>query len=82
MHSVVRDPNLRPDGPGERLWAALELGTRLGWHGPGPLYAELSGSVVAPLTRPEFGVQGEPNSRFQPDLPGGIGFVGVGVTVP
>lgn len=82
MHSVVKDPNLVPDGPGEQVWAALELGPRLGWRGPGPLYAELGGSLVVPVTRPEFGVQGEEDARFQPDLAGGLGFVALGVAVP
>jgi hypothetical protein len=82
MHSVVRDPNLRPDGPGERLWVALEFGPRLSWRGPGPFYAELGGSLLAPLTRPAFGVRLEPNPRFQPDMPCGVGFAGLGVAVP
>ena len=82
MHSVVRDANLRPSGPGERVWAAGELGPRLSWRGPGPTYAEIGGSLVVPFTRPRFGVSDEAEPRFQSEALGGIGFIGLGIAVP
>jgi hypothetical protein len=82
MHSVVTDPNLRPVGTGERVWAAAELAAYLRWRGWQPLYAELGGSLVVALTRPEFGVRDEPTARYQSEVFSGIGFVGLGVFVP
>lgn len=82
MHAVVTAPDLRPTGPGESVWLAAGLGAYLGWRGPGPFYAEVGGALLAPLLRPEFGVSGEAEPRFQPDSVGGIGFLGLGAAVP
>ncbi|MGA3119651.1 MAG: hypothetical protein ABSF69_02680 [Polyangiaceae bacterium] len=82
IHSVVYA--LEPTEPGDRIWtgAALSLAARL--RLVGPLVAELGGEMLVPVTRQRFKVQGPSGSAlvFQEWAAAGLGFVGVGVSIP
>jgi hypothetical protein len=79
MHAVVRQ--LVPLHPGDRMFLALGLGPRLGWHAWAPLFFQGGVAARIGLVRPEFAVKGEASQVFESRAVSGVAFVGVGISI-
>jgi len=80
IHSVVY--TLVPTAPGDVFWAggsfSLEGRLRL----VGPLVAEAGAELLLPITQQAFSIKGQTSSVFQQTAVAGLGFVGLGVSLP
>jgi hypothetical protein len=80
IHAVVFV--LEPTTPGEQLWAGVGITPRIRVRLVGPVVWEAGADVVVPVTRQQFTVGGRPGVAFQ-ELPvGGVGFLGLGWSIP
>jgi hypothetical protein len=80
IHSVVYA--LVPTEPGDRMWSGASLSAQARIRLIGPLVAELGAELVAPLIRHQFIVQGQQGSVFQEQSVAGLGFAGIGASIP
>jgi hypothetical protein len=83
IHSVVYESGLDPTKlAGDRFWAggsfSLEGRLRL----VGPLVAEAGAELVFPITQQKFSVQGQAKPAYDESAVAGIGFLGLGVSIP
>ncbi|HEX3344607.1 MAG TPA: hypothetical protein VHS09_08535 [Polyangiaceae bacterium] len=80
IHAVVYV--LEPTTPGEQLWAGIGVTPRIRVRLAGPVVWEAGGELVVPVTRQQFTVGGRPGVAFQ-ELPvAGVGFLGLGWSIP
>jgi hypothetical protein len=80
IHSVVFA--LEPTEPGDRPWAGGALSAQARLRLFGPVIAELGIEGIAPMTRDRFLVHGRSDLVFQQEPVTGVGFGGLGVTIP
>ncbi len=80
IHAV--DYALVPTTPGDRFWGGTATEVDLRARLIGPLALEIGGQLLFPLTRQEFTVQGQTGTVFQEWVATGIGFIGVGASIP
>ena len=80
IHAV--DYALVPTTPGDRFWGGAATEVDLRARLIGPLALEIGGQLLFPLTRQEFTVEGQTGTVFQEWVATGIGFVGVGASIP
>jgi hypothetical protein len=79
MHSVVVTP-LQPTHPGDRPYAALSLGPKIGWRAWAPFYLEGGLSAWASFERPQFTQNEGASTIFESSPIGVVGYLGVGWT--
>ncbi len=77
VHSVVRQ--LQPVHPGDRFYAALSIGPKIGWRAWSPLFFEVGVSAWAAMERPIFDLADGSNVYKIPEV-SAVGFLGVGWT--
>jgi hypothetical protein len=80
IHAVVEV--LEPVSPGDHFWAAGGLSVGLRARIVGLLALEFGAEIDLPVIREAFVVGGESNPAFREGVVGGIGFLGLGVTIP
>jgi hypothetical protein len=80
IHAVVY--TLEPTRPGDQLWIGAALTPAAQLRLVGPLVAEIGTDIVLPFTRQVFTVGGEPNQVFQQSKVAGVGFLGLGLSIP
>jgi hypothetical protein len=80
IHSVVFA--LEPTDPGDRAWAGAALSAQARLRLFGPVMAEFGIEGIAPMTRQRFLVRGRSDPVFQQEPIAGVGFAGLGVTIP
>jgi hypothetical protein len=78
IHAVVE--GLDPIQPGDRFWASGGVSAGLRARLVGPLALEAGAELDLPMTREAFVVGGESSPVFQEGV-GGMGFLGLGVTI-
>jgi hypothetical protein len=80
IHSVVYT---RPtESPGDRVWGAVSLSMSLRLRLWGPLFGELGAEALVPFWRYQFLISPELQTTFQETWVGGLGFVGLGLSIP
>jgi hypothetical protein len=80
IHSLVY--KLVPTAPGDVFWAGGSLLLEGRLRIVGPLVAEAGAELFFPITQEAFSIQGQPTNVFQENTAAGLGFVGLGVSVP
>jgi hypothetical protein len=80
IHAVVYV--LEPTTPGQQLWAGVGVTPKIRVHLVGPLVWEAGGELIVPVTRQEFTVGGRPGVAFQESAVAGVGFMGLGWSIP
>jgi hypothetical protein len=80
IHAV--DYALVPTTPGDRFWGGAATEAALRARLIGPLAVEVGGQILFPLTRQQFTVEGQTDAVFQEWVATGVGFVGVGASIP
>jgi hypothetical protein len=80
IHSVVYV--LQPTTPGDQVWGAGSLEAQVGLRLFGPIVAELGLELILPITRQRFMIADPPRLIFQEPAAAGVGFVGLGSTIP
>jgi hypothetical protein len=80
IHAVVYV--LEPTTPGEQLWAGVGVTPGIRVRIAGPVIGEAGGELVVPATRQQFTVGGRPGVAFQEPPVAGVGFLGIGLSIP
>jgi hypothetical protein len=80
IHAVVRDAD--PIDPGDELWVAMALGSRLRIDVSLPVVFDVGVAAVVPVLERSFQLRGAEEPAFEPASVGGIGFIGVGMRTP
>ncbi len=80
IHAVVYV--LEPTTPGQQLWAGVAVTPRIRVRLVGPLVWEAGGELVFPVTRYQFTVGGQTGVAFQEGPVAGVGFLGLGWSIP
>ena len=80
MHAVVY--KLEPLQPGDRAFAALGVGPKLGLRAFSSFFIEAGVNAAIDFLRPQFAIRGVEQPKFESSLVGGIGYLGVGVSTP
>ena len=73
---------LEPTTPGEQLWAGVGVTPGIHVRIAGPLVGEAGGELIVPVTRQQFTVGGRPGVAFQEPPVAGLGFLGLGLSIP
>jgi hypothetical protein len=83
IHSVVyASAQLEPTAPGDQPWVGAALSPAVHFRLIGPLLAEIGGDLVLPITRQKFTVGGQPGDVYNESPFAGVGFVGLGMSIP
>ena len=80
IHAVVCV--LAPDQPGDRAWSGASLSVGARFRIVGPLIAELGAEALVPLASWQFKVLDSSRPVFQQAPVAGLGFAGLGVSIP
>jgi hypothetical protein len=80
IHAVVYV--LEPTTPGQQLWGAASVTPGIRVRIAGPLIMEVGGELIVPATRQQFTVGGRPGVAFQEPPVAGLGFLGLGLSIP
>jgi hypothetical protein len=80
IHAVVYV--LEPTTPGQQLWGGASVTPAIRVRIAGPLVLEAGGELVVPATRQQFTVGGRPGVAFQESPVAGVGFLGLGLSIP
>jgi hypothetical protein len=80
IHAVVYV--LEPTTPGQQLWGGASVTPAIRVRIAGPLVAEAGGELVVPATRQQFTVGGRTGAAFQEPPVAGVGFLGLGLSIP
>jgi hypothetical protein len=80
FHSAVNA--LTPDNPGDSVWASASLSLAVRLRLAGPVFGELGGEGLVPFSRNKFKIKDQPEPTFQEEWVSGLGFVGLGLSIP